>query len=467
MAFDPIAGVNGVGGLPLGQFLQIAFTSGVFNQLNQTFPDFEMVKKFRVGDPNWREQRFMLQTSLGPSAVQYANPNFTPSFPKAQRISISEKIATSKELDATVEIEYNLYKKALNSPLKYAEPLALEMQSKAIATKRRIAADLYADGTGVIGTVASVAHEAGSKRIVITLSNANSAQGHVGLFEYGDLVTPHKKEYVAGAPEAHLPSTAGVVALRVVARSRKNRTVTLEGVNAAGETVAIEAGEEAPILANDVIYRSGQVDIPDLTAGVISDYGLASTVFAGFESLLANDGRVVHGISMSGITGGTRVDCGAQLIALKYVQEALSEAKVAVGQGLYRWDMLAMSPEARDSLVEADEDKRRLTVADSQRVKGAKSFIFQHENDTLEVVSSEYIGPKRAFALPKQSAGQKAMMQLYFTEMAPVDVGGGKLHLKPASGGGHERRIASYMEGQIALLCTHPAAGVVLENFTV
>jgi len=155
------------------------------------------------------------------------------------------------------------------------------------------------------------------------------------------------------------------------------------------------------------------------------------------------------------------------LIALKYVQEALSEAKVAVGQGLYKWDMLAMSPEARDSLVEADEDKRRLTVTDSQRVQGAKAFVFQHENDTLEVISSEYIKQKRAYALPKQSAGQSAMMQLYFTEMTPVDIGSGKLHLKPASGGGHERRIASYMEGQIALLCTHPAAGVVLENFTI
>jgi len=453
MAFNPI------GNLPLGQFLQIAFTSGVFNQLNQTFPDFEMVKKFRVGDPNWREQRFMLQTSLGPNAVQYAQPSGTGSgaFPKAQRIGISEKTAVSKELDATVEIEYNLYKKALNSPLKYAEPLALEMQSKAVATKRRIAADLYADGTGVIGTVASAA--VSGTRLVITLSDANAARGHVGLFEYGDLVVPRT---AAGA--AQLPDGAGIVALRVVARSRKNKTVTVEGVDA--NEVVINITGAGAVSSGDLVYRAGQVEVPDLS-GSVADYGLISTVFPGFESLLANDGRFVHGIEMAGITGGTRVDCGAQLIALKYVQEALSEAKVAVGQGLYKWDMLAMSPEARDSLVEADEDKRRLTVSDSQRVKGAKAFIFQHENDTLEVVSSEYIGPKRAFALPKQAAGQKAMMQLFFTEMTPVDCGSGKLHLKPASGGGHERRIASYMEGQLALLCTHPAAGVVLENFTI
>lgn len=459
MAFDPIAGVNGVGGLPLGKFLQIAFTSGVFNQLNRTFPDFEMVKKFRVGDPNWREQRFLLQTSLGPSAVQYANPNFSANFPKAQRIGISEKIAVSKELDATVEIEYNLYKKALNSPLKYAEPLALEMQSKAIATKRRIAADLYGDGTGVIGTVASASVSGG--RLVVVLDTANAARGHVGLFEYGDLVICRTS---AGAAQQPTVSAGSIAALRVVSRSRKTNTVTLEAVNS--DESVLTVATVGDVSAGDLVYRAGQSDVPDLS-GAVADYGTVSNVFAGFESLLANDGRIVHGIQMSGITAGTRIDCSAQLIALKYVQEALSEAKVAVGQGLYKWDMLAMSPEARDSLVEADEDKRRLTVTDSQRVQGAKAFVFQHENDTLEVISSEYIKQKRAYALPKQSAGQSAMMQLYFTEMTPVDIGSGKLHLKPASGGGHERRIASYMEGQIALLCTHPAAGVVLENFTI
>lgn len=460
MAFDPIAGVNGVGGLPLGKFLQIAFTSGVFNQLNRTFPDFEMVKKFRVGDPNWREQRFLLQTSLGPSAIQYNNPgSLSSTFPKAQRIGISEKIAVSKEIDATVEIEYNLYKKALNSPLKYAEPLALEMQSKAIAAKRRIAADLYGDGTGVIGTVDTVTFEGGKLKIV--LKETNTDRGHVGLFEYGDLVTPRT---AAGAAQFPGVSSGTVAALRVFSRSRKDKLVVLEAVNEDGAVLSVNSVGD--VAGGNLVYRSGQTDVPDLS-GAVADYGLVSNVFAGYESLLANDGRKVHGIEMSGITAGTHVDCNNQLIALKYVQEALSEAKVAVGQGLYTWDMLVMSPEARDSLVEADEEKRRLTVADSKRVQGAKAFIFQHENDTLEVVSSEYCSKKRAYALPKQSAGQSAMMQLYFTEMAPVDVGSGKLHLKPASGGGHERRIASYMEGQIALLCTHPAAGVVLENFIV
>jgi len=126
--------------------------------------------------------------------------------------------------------------------------------------------------------------------------------------------------------------------------------------------------------------------------------------------------------------------------------------------------MLVASPEQRDALIESAETDRRFMVADNPK-RGGKSFVFQHENDTLEVIASEYCPKQRAFALPNQSAGGQSMMQLYFTEMAPVDVGSGKLHLKPASGGGHERKIASYMEGYISLLCTHPAAGVVIKNF--
>ena len=450
MAFSPI------GNLPLGQFLQIAFTQGVFNQLNQTFPDFEMVKKFRVADPNWREQRFMLQTSLGPSAVQYRNPNFSTAFPAAQRIGISEKTAVAKELDATVEIEYNLYKKALNSPLKYAEPLALEMQAKAIAAKRRIAADLYGDGTGVIGTVATAGVAVVGGKLEITLSAASSARGHIGFFEYDDLVV---FKLPAGTAQNAAPTSA--VAFRVVSRSRKLNKVVLEGVDVDGNSVSITGAGDLD--GGEVIYRAGQEEIGNLSS--ISDYGLASTVFAGLESLLADDGRVVHGITMSGATAGSVVSAAGQGLSLAVVQEALSNAKIAVGQGRYKWSMLVSSPEQRDALIESAETDRRFMVADNPK-RGGKSFVFQHENDTLEVIASEYCPKERAFALPNQAAGGQSMMQLYFTEMAPVDVGSGKLHLKPAAAGGHERKIASYMEGYISLLCTHPAAGVVIKEIS-
>lgn len=452
MAFSPI------GNLPLGQFLQIAFTQGVFNQLNQTFPDFEMVKKFRVADPNWREQRFLLQTSLGPAAVQYRNPSFSTAFPAAQRIGIGEKVALAKEIDATVEIEYNLYKKALNSPLKYAEPLALEMQAKAIAAKRRIAADLYGDGTGVIGTVASAAvvGSVGSRKLEVTLDVSDTARGHIGFFEYDDLLVVRTDAAVA---HNATPVSGTIAAYRVVSRSRKADKVVLEAVNSDGEALDISAAGN--VGADDLLYRAGQETIPVIAS--ILDWGSATEVFAGLETLLADDGRKVHGITMSGATAGTVVEGPTSGgISLSLVQEGLSNAKIAVGQGRYKWSMLVASPEQRDNLIESAETDRRFMVADNPK-RGGKSFVFQHENDTLEVIASEYCPKRRAYALPNQSAGAQSMMQLYFTEMTPVDVGSGKLHLKPAAAGGHERKIASYMEGSISLLCTHPSAGVVLK----
>lgn len=454
MAFSPI------GNLPLGQFLQIAFTQGVFNQLNQTFPDFEMVKKFRVADPNWREQRFLLQTSLGPAAVQYRNPSFSTAFPAAQRIGIGEKVALAKEIDATVEIEYNLYKKALNSPLKYAEPLALEMQAKAIAAKRRIAADLYGDGTGVVGTVlsAAVVGSVGSRKLEVTLDVTSAAKGHIGFFEYDDLLVVRT---AAAAAQDATPVSGTIAAYRVVSRSRKADKVVLEAVDANG--VALDISAAGTVGLGDLIYRAGQETIPVISS--ITDWGSATEVFAGLETLLADDGRLVHGITMSGATAGTVVDGGGSGgLSLALVQEGLSNAKIAVGQGRYKWSMLVASPEQRDSLIESAETDRRFMVADNPK-RGGKSFVFQHENDTLEVIASEYCPKQRAYALPNQSAGAQSMMQLYFTEMTPVDVGSGKLHLKPAAAGGHERKIASYMEGSISLLCTHPSAGVVIKNF--
>jgi hypothetical protein len=260
-----------------------------------------------------------------------------------------------------------------------------------------------------------------------------------------------------------LPAT--VVSFRVVSRSRKTDKVVLEGLNANGVPVAITGADL--VSSGDLIYRAGQETIPNITAALANplttDWGSLTEVFAGLETLLADDGRVVHGINMSGATAGTVVDGGGSG-GLSLVQEGMSNAKVAVGQGIYKWSMLVASPERRDDLIESAETDRRFMVADNPK-RGGKSFVFQHENDTLEVIASEYCSKQRSYALPNQSAGRQAMMQLYFTEMSPVDVGGGKLHLKPAQGGGHERKIASYMEGNISLLCTHPAAGVVIKNF--
>lgn len=444
--------------LQLGQFLQIAFSEGVRNQISQDFRDWELVMKNKVGAPNGRYLQFLLQSSFGPSAIQYRGAT-QMEFPTAQQISVSEHNAVYKELDATIEIEYNLWNRAQKSPAKYAEPLALEIQSKTIASKRRLAADFYGDGTGVVGTVASTSVSGG--KIIVTLDAASNARGHIGFFEFGDLLVAKDNDNTAAA--ADTPATTGYY--QVVDKSRSPLiggpdTVTLQALSSTGAVITTTA---TGLAAGDVFYRAGQLTTLDLT-GAIGDYGTATEVLAGLESLVANDGRVIHGITMSGATAGSVVDNGGAAIGTDAIQALMDKVKLAVGQGTYSWKMLAMAPETHSSFVSGRETDRRFhTVEDNKR--GIRYFAYQHGNDTLECYTSEFVPKKRIWALPEQKAGSK-VFEFHGTDFETVKVNdSGAFHLKPGANGGHERKVATYMEALVCLICKHPAAVGKLVNF--
>lgn len=446
--------------LNLGKFLQIAFSEGVRNQISQDFRDWEMVQRNKVGAPNGRQLNFLFQTSFGPAAIQYRGVA-QPNFPSAQQISVTEHSARYKEMDATIEIEWNLWNRAQKSPAKYAEPLALEIQSKTIAAKRRLAADFYGDGTGVICQAASSALS--GDKVVVTLSTSASARGSIGAVEFGDLLLPRNQDGTAAAP---LLDSGTFAAYRVVDKSRSpviggSDTVTLEAVGTDGLVKTVNA---TGLTADDVFYRVGQETIPDLTAPVV-DYGTLTEVMAGLDSLVSADGRVIHGITMSGAAKGSVVDASAAPLDSTLVQQLMDQVKVRVGQGAYSWKMLAMAPEAHSSLVEARETDRRFhTVEDNKR--GVRFWAYQHGNDTLECYTSEFVPKKQAYALPESKAGQK-VFEFHGTDFETVRVNdSGAFHLKPASGGGHERKVATYMEALLCLICRHPAAVGKLINFS-
>jgi len=448
--------------LNLGKFLQIAFSDGVRNQISQDFRDWEMVLRNKVGAPNGRQLNFLFQTSFGPSAIQYRAVN-QAAFPTAQQISVAEHTARYKEIDATIEIEYNLWNRAQKSPAKYAEPLALEIQSKTIASKRRLAADFYGDGTGVIATVGSATVV--SNKVVVTLDSASSARGHIGWAEYGDILVAKDDDGTAVVAD-----TPAAVYYQVIDKSRSPLvggpdTVTLQALDANLAPVTTTA---TGLVAGDVFFRLGQqtgaTNALDLTAPIV-DYGTATEVMAGLESLVSNDGRVIHGITMSGASGASVVNAAAAPLDSTLIQQLMDQVKIRVGQGAYSWKMLSMSPEAHSSLVEARETDRRFhTVEDNKR--GLRFFAYQHGNDTLECYTSEFTPKKRAWALPESKAGQK-VFEFHGTDFETVRVNdSGAFHLKPASGGGHERKVATYMEALLCLICKHPAAVGKLVNFS-
>lgn len=458
---------NNIDNLQLGNLLQIVFSDGVRNQISQDFRDWEMLKRAKTGNSVARELRFLLQTSFGPAAIQYRDPGTSGrSFPTAQQVSIGEKTAKFKEMNATIELEYNLWDRARKSPEKYAEPLALEISSKTTASKRRLAADLYADGTGVVGAVAAssaAVTSPTSDQLYFTLSSSNTARGTVGAFEFGDILV--LKTAAGGTSALDTSLATEPVYWKVIDKDRDLNRVLLQGLTAALVSAGTIASITTQPASTDVFYRYGQPTIPDLTAS-ITDYGTITEIMAGLESLAAADGRVVHGITMSGATAGTRLDAGGNPIDVKYIQKAMDKVKVAVGQDRYKWKMMCMSPETQASLIESRETDRRFQTVDDNK-RGVKYFAYVHGNDVLECYTSEFVPAKRIHMLPEAKNSDK-VLEFWGSDFETVKAQGmGDFHLKPAStGGGYVNTVVSYLQAIGVILCKHPAAIATIHNFT-
>lgn len=453
---------NNIDQLNLGNLLQIVFSNGVRNQISVDFRDFEMVKRAKVSSSVARELRFMFQSTLGAAAIQYRDPGTSGrSFPAAQQVGINEYSAKFKEINATIELEYNLWDRARKSPEKYAEPLALEIDSKASSAKRRLAADLYGDGTGVVGTVASATVTSPtSNNLVFQLATTNTARGHVGQFEYGDILALVSNTNTASALDTNLGTEP--VYWKVISKNRALQQVTLQGLTVALAPVATMTSISVQPTSGDVFYRYGQPSFVDLTS--ITDYGTCSDVIAGLESLVAGDGRVIHGITMSGAAAGSRFDAGANPIDVKHIQKVMSEVKVNVGQDRYRWKMMSMAPETLDSLIESRETDRRFTTMEDG-ARGTKKFMYQHQNDSLECWTSEYCPPKRIYVLPETKAAEK-VLEFHGSDFETVKAQGmSDFHLKP-SASGYVNTVVSYLQSIGVLICKHPASVAVIENFT-
>lgn len=457
--------INNVDSLLLGKLLQITFSKGFRRQLVRDHRDWESVKQMTVGMPGGREHRFMFQVGGGPAAIQYAAIGSSGAFPAAQRSAVEEKIAIFKELNATIEIDYMLFERLKMAPAKYADNLAMELEDKLVYLKRRVAADLYNDGLGVLGTVASVA-DAGiaQGKVEVTLSTLASSRGHVGWFEYDDLL-------LNCDPDGTADMAATAVAWKVVSIDRPNNKVTLQAINSSGAPVALANVAASSIDASDLLYRgttSASHSRVDLSGTFAGDYGTATEIIAGLGALVANDGRQVHGITMSGVTGSTIKDCGGSAIDVTHIQQALSQVKTAVGQGRYKYSSLLCAPEMLDSLIEGRETDRRFnSVEDATR--GVRKFIYQHAEDAVEFVTSEFCKKNEAFSLPSGKGEESKVMEFVGTDFKAVEVPGSssKFHLRPTSGGGHEKKLVSYMFGLGVLVNQHPKACLKIQNFTV
>lgn len=450
-----------------GKFLQIAFSDGIRNQISNDFRDWEYIKREKVADPKGREIRFLFQNDLGPSAVQYRNPNFSADFPDAQQASSTEHTAVTKELNATIQIQQNTIERYnMGKELSYADPFVVEMNSKMTAIKRQMSKDLYGDGTGVLGTLAANSATVESGNVRLQLDTTNAARGHVGFFEPAEILVLREADGTATAFDTNLATEP--VYWKVVSRRRSDDTVVLQGLDSSFAAVTVASITTQPG-AGEVLYKYGQPtggsSALDLTS--ISDYGTATEVIPGLESLTADDGRTTHGITMSGTTGGTRHDASDVQIDVSHLESVMNDVKINVGAGQYAWKMAMMAPETYSTFIESRETDRRFnTVEDVKR--GAPKFVYIHREDSIEFHGSEYCPKKRMYIMPEAKAGQGSVIEYHGTDFTPVkDLEGRSSFLKPSANGGFERRHISYLQGYGTLIAKHPAACAVIENFRI
>lgn len=453
MAFSPI------GNLDLGQYLQIVFTKGALSQINKSQKEWEMVSRMRDPNPYGRERKFLFINGLGYAAIQSASPGVAGDFPAASKAQIAEYTAKYKQVDVTVEIEQLLWKQAQKDPNKYADPLAKEFELKAVGARRILGVYLHGDGTGVIGQAASVVDTTGANGYAtVTLSSSDSARGHVRWFQLGDLLLNKNQDGTADNPTV----VGTFYAWRVKDRAPKANAVVLEAVDSSGAVLSLTASS---IDANDVFYRIGQSTIPDLSAP-IADYNLASEVPAGLESLCAADGRVVHGITMSGAAKGTVLDWNGDPIDVSALQEGLDEVDMSVGKGEFRFQDAIMAPEVRAALIESRETDRRFTeINDINR--GGKGFGYMHDEDIVKYLSSEFCPRNRIRVLPIGMQDGQKVVTYFGTDFDAVDFGNNaKMALKPSANGGFSKNYVSFMQQYGAFVNHRPGACLTIRNFS-
>jgi hypothetical protein len=291
------------------------------------------------------------------------------------------------------------------------------------------------------------------------LDQGDSSRGHVGYFEYDDILVLRDADSTVTAFDSNLGTEPAF--WKVIEKDRSAGTVKLQGLNSSFASAGTISAISVQAASGAVFYKYDQPTIPDLSA--IGDYATATETLAGLESLAANDGRMVHGITMSGVTGASEVDCGGNPLDLLYFNKLMDKVKIEVGQDRYKWKQAVCAPESHSKLIESREDDRRFKSWEDA-MSGSTKFGIVHRSDKIELVDSEYVHPKRLYILPEEKSGEK-VIEYHGSDFESVKApNGDDFHMK-VSGGEYVNSMVSYMQSTCVLICKHPKSVARLRNF--
>lgn len=448
---------NLLSNIDIYQFLKIYQMDGFTRNLSENSDMWGYLKQLSEMDAMARSVKYLLIDELGYGAVQALPADGSGTYPSAQRSGLQEPEALYKEWGWTVDVPRVLEGKTGPELMQYAKPLATELDNKQIAFARLKCIELQGDGSGSIGKLDGSASVSGGK-ITITIDSATGVAGQsfIRWFQEGDIV-----KIAAPDGTARLAANAGgnnVSEFKVDNIDEAAGTVRLAGYTASDNDLTITGA--GTVADNDHVYRRGTT--PNDISAIAIDYAKLSEVMVGLESILANDGRTVHGIAMENAIKGTRKDLSAAVLDSKHFQQLLSELKRKAGKGRYSYDAAFMADESYDSLVESRETDRRFhSIEDSDR--GVKGIGYVHGRDKVEFIPDEFVHTQRIFVLPK---GKDALCYIGKDAQQVKPNGNDPMHLSVSSSG-YGRNMETFFEQAGVLIAKHPRACGVIENFTV
>ena len=457
--------VNNISDYALGKLVQIDFASNVRYQLSTRVKDFDNMLKKSVGDLGGaRHHEFALQTSGGPNATQAQRADgATAEFPEGQLSDVGFYEAVYKEMDTTIELSISMWNKAKAEPDKYAEPLMLESKSKALTSRREMCIYLYGDGTGRRLEVASSA--AASNNLVLTASTAESAIGHPGWLQHGELIyiMEPAATITSGTPSAvRVATTSSGTAnyYKVVGRDLRKNTVTVEAYDASGSKLIVTGS--GTVAAGDTVYKKGQLTAVATDSSITEDFNLITEVAAGYESIAAGDGRKVHGVTMSGATAGTNRSVSGAFDP-QHIQEGVTDVKTITGDE-YIYNQILMAPKVKDLFVESLESDKYFR-GDDPKGRGGKGFFYQHDDSMMQLVSSEFCPANRIWAIPDSESKDEQPCEFRGQDFQMVNVDGNETFLATGSAGRYRRSIQKFMNGRFCFLSKHPASILKISGY--
>jgi len=441
--------------LDIHQFLKIYQMNGFTRQMSEASEMWSHFKKYKEMDAMARSVKYLLVDGLGYGAVQAVDQS-SGVYPEAQRSDLQEPEAFYKEWAWTVNVPRSLEGKTGSELMQYAKPLATELDNKQVAFARLKAIETQGDGSGAIGVLASTpSASAGNLVITPSATSANAGRSFIRWFQETDIV-----KFAAPAGTARLAANAGgnnVSEFKVESIDEDAYTVTLSGYTASDSDLTVTGA--GTVASGDIAYRRGTT--PNDLSSIAIDYAKLSQVMCGLESIAANDGRIVNGVTHSGSTSGTRSDLSGVVIDNKHFQAILSKLKRRAGKGKYKYNKAFMADETYDALVEAREaDRRFMSLGDTDR--GATGIGYVHGKDRVEFTPDEMVHSQRIWILPE---GKDALCYIGKDAQQVKPNGNDPFQLPVSANGQHKRETNTYFEQSGVVISKQAAALGCIENF--